>query len=199
MIDSTGTPGGGFNLPENYNPLHDPRVKNVTDSLFSKIAILEKEKKDIEPVLKEWKEKKDSEKTLTQRLEELTKENQNLQNWQKETVKKSLVQTKVTHKLNELAAAGTGIVPQFIAFEQLYQIEDVNSEAFSKALNDILNQAFVDQILAFKTVNQPFKPTFPTSTPGASGQPQAVQGTLGQAEYDVYRQIFGANTVIRQS
>lgn len=200
MSDGTQTPSpGGFNLPENYNPLHDPRVKNVTDQLHSQIAVLNKKVEEVTPALEEWKKAQEDKKTQSQRFEELTRKNLELENWQKQTVKKVLVDTKLTHKLNEMALAGTQILPQFIAKEELYQVSDVESQAFGDALASILNRAYVDQVIAFKTINQPPKPIFPSQTPGLSGNPSIMPiGSSGQPDYEAYKKVFGQDTVIRQ-
>ena len=205
MIEGTQTLNpGGFNLPENYNPLHDPKVKTVTDALHSQIAILNKSVEEAKPILEQWKKAEDEKKTQSQRFEELTRKNQELENWQKQTVKKALIDTKLTHKLNELAMNGTSILPQFIPKEQLFQVEDVNSDAFNQTLDGILNQALIDQTVAFKMINQPVRPPFPTQTPGIQGSPGAtpppVSFTGLTPEYEAaLKQVYGQNTVIRKT
>jgi len=188
---------GEFELPSNYNPEHDPRVKKSRDDLLSRLSLYEKQIKEFEPTMKEFQKQQEEKKSFEQRYSESVQKVADLENWKTQVVKKAKIESKITDKLTELLYAGTKIVPQFINKEELFQIEDVDGQTFADKLKEITDRAFVQQTIAYKELSQPIRPAVPGQTPGAQGSPMpGGSAVLPLDPADIWAGAFGSNTVV---
>jgi hypothetical protein len=84
----------GFQLPEGYNPLHDPRVKQHNDTLFSQLAGVQSAAAEKEKVLADLKAKVDA-----------------FENEKKEASRKNMTESQLlADKLKDLEASQTNLL-----------------------------------------------------------------------------------------